>query len=294
MHRACVLALATIDALPGGPRIPFDLARPTQVIELPRELREVSALTDVDDHTVACLHDEAARLYLVDLRDGRVKGVFPFGGPGDMEGLTRVDDAYYVLRSDGLLFHLTMRPTGLVLRDTVRLALPQGDLEGLGHDPIDDILLVAPKGMLKGSPKARDIRRVYGYDHRNGRLLPTPVLDLSVEDLAGQARRMGLSLPTRVTDKGRVVPALKLRFSSVAVDPWTGHYHLLSAVDHVLLVVDRRGELVDLHLLDPVRCPKPEGITFLPGGDMLISTEGEGVPPALFRYARITPPAQSR
>ncbi len=295
MFRPITAAVLIGLALHGaGQGIPFDLQRPVRVYPLPGELREISALTDVDAHTVACLHDGAARLYHFDLREGRVTGSFHFGGPGDMEGLSHVRGEYFALRSDGLLYRLGLKAGGAVLRDTLRIALPQDDLEGLGHDPVDDVLLVAPKGVVKGSPRSRDVRRVHGYDLRTGRVLPRPVLHLSVDGIAAEARRRGLALPMKTTDKGRVVPALKLRLSSVAVDPVTGHYHLLSATDRVLVTVDRQGDLVDLHVLDAARCPKPEGITFLPGGDMLLCTEGEGMPGTILRYARITPPVRNR
>ena len=271
-----------------GPAIPFDLDHPARVYKLPTELREVSALTDVDSHTVACLHDEAARLYHFDLRTGRVVATFPFDRPGDLEGLTRVGEEYFALRSDGLLYRLGLKSAGLVVRDTVRLTLPQGNLEGLGFDPVARILLVSPKGVLKGSPTSRDVRLVHGYDPMKERLIAEPVLRLSVEDLAAQARKAGFELPMRTTDKGRHVPALKLRLSSIAVDPHTGLYYLLSAVDRVLLVLDRSGELVHLHVLNERLSPKPEGITFLPDGDMLISTEGVDRAPAILRFARLT------
>jgi hypothetical protein len=41
---------------------------------------------------------------------------------------------------------------------------------------------------------------------------------------------------------------------------------------------------VALHLLDPKLLPQPEGITFLPNGDMLIATEGKDGVPRIVRY----------
>ncbi|HNO04868.1 MAG TPA: SdiA-regulated domain-containing protein, partial [Flavobacteriales bacterium] len=96
---------------------------------------------------------------------------------------------------------------------------------------------------------------------------------------------LGVSVPERTTDKGRVVPALKLRYSSVSVHPMTGHYYLLSAVDRTLLVVDRAGKLIALEQLDEELLPKPEGITFLTNGDLVLSSEGKGGTPVIVRYA---------
>ncbi|HNK69711.1 MAG TPA: hypothetical protein PKH36_13380, partial [Flavobacteriales bacterium] len=60
---------------------------------------------------------------------------------------------------------------------------------------------------------------------------------------------------------------------------------LLSAVDRTLLVVDRAGKLIALEQLDEELLPKPEGITFLTNGDLVLSSEGKGGTPVIVRYA---------
>ena len=112
------------------------------------------------------------------------------------------------------------------------------------------------------------------------------MLTLSVSDVISQARTAGWPIPMRTTDNGRQVSALKLRFSSVAVEPGTDRLYLLSAVDHTLLIMDRLGRLLALHQLDAKLYPKPEGITFLPSGDLLISNEGKGTAPNLLLFKR--------
>ncbi|WKZ67826.1 MAG: hypothetical protein QY325_07805 [Flavobacteriales bacterium] len=266
---------------------PFDLAHPDRRHALPAELVEVSALTDVDARTVACLHDEAATVYLIDLATGAIAGRRAFGEPGDMEGLTRVGGEYYALRSDGLIYRMAMGHLAMTVLDTFRVQLPQPNLEGLGYDERKGLILISPKGVEKGGPEARDRRAIHAYDPVAQRLLEQPVLELSLERIAEQARAKGFAVPERVTPKGRTVPALKLRFSSVAVDPVSDHYYLLSAIDRTLLVVDRAGAVVALHVLDAALFPKPEGITFLPGGALLISNEGKDQRPNLLRFERI-------
>ena len=269
-------------------RVPYDLDKPTSVIALPIALTEISALTDVDSNTVACVQDEAGTMYVIPLTGGLTFPGFPFAGPGDMEGLTRVGDRYFALRSDGLIYDL--RFTGgvimaLVVQDSFRLELPNHDIEGLGYDARYDRVLVSPKDFIKGSKEGRDERVLYAFGpddplHRTG-----PVLRLSIEDLLSQARASGLAVPQRKTDKGRAVPALKLRYSSVAVHPFSDHYYLLSAVDRTLLVVDREGGLIALELLDEELLPKPEGITFMANGDLILSSEGKCISTVIVRYA---------
>ena len=265
---------------------PFNLSQPDAILRLPGILTEVSALTDVDESTVACVQDELAIMYLIDVNSGKVKGTLAFGGPGDLEGLTRVGNEYYALRSDGLVYRMSMGDLKMDVLDTFRLELPQDNLEGLGYDERMGRVLIAPKGIVKGDPTARDSRAIHAYDVARRELLPEPVLRFSVSGIVAQARAAGFTVPERTTPKGRSVPALKLRFSSVAVDPLSDHYYLLSAVDRTLLVLDRTGKLVSLHELSEELFPKPEGITFLPSGAMLISNEGKGASPNVLRFER--------
>jgi uncharacterized protein YjiK len=202
-----------------------------------------------------------------------------------MEGLTRVGGTFYALRSDGLLYHLGGVEEEFAILDTVHLQLANSDIEGLGYDEKQHRILVSPKDVLKGDPKSRDERLLYAVDPERLNEPPDTALRLSLRGLTGSAEQKGIALPTKRKKNGEVVSGFKLRYSSVAVHPFTDHYYLLSAVDGTLLVIDRAGELVDVVLLDRSLLPKPEGITFLFNGDMLISSEGKGSVPVLVRYA---------
>lgn len=276
-----LLALRHVSA-----QLTFDLDRPSARFVLPAELHEVSALTDVDSRTVACLQDEDATLYMIDATTGRIRRTHAFGPPGDMEGLTRVGEEYYALRSDGLIYRISLNEDGARIVDTMRVVLPQDDLEGLAFDDRMQRLLIAPKGMLKGGPAERDQRLLFAYDLKEWRLMPEPVMRLSVERIVAEATGAGFRLPTRTTPKGREVSAVKLRFSSVAIDPISDRHYLLSAVDRLLLVVERDGRFVSIHQLDEGVFPKPEGITFLNDGTLLINSEGKDARPVLARFDR--------
>lgn len=263
----------------------YDLRHPDRTYILPDELLEVSALTDVNATTVACLQDEEGRLYLYDLMEGRVTRSMPFAEPGDYEGLTRVGAEYFALRSDGLIHRMVMLEDRMSTTDTFRLKVPNRNIEGLGYDEPTGRVLVTPKDFIKDSKESRDVRKVFAFDPRSCVLDKEPALTLSVASIIAQAEALGCKVPMRTTDKGRDVPAVKLRLSSIAVHPITGRYHLLSAADRIYLVLERNGTLVDLQQFDADLFPKPEGITFLPGGDLLISNEGKDARPNLLRFA---------
>ncbi|TXI77080.1 MAG: hypothetical protein E6Q44_14260 [Flavobacteriales bacterium] len=268
-----------------GKAIPYDMRDPAQVFELPSQLNEISALTDVDAETIACVHDESASIYFLSTRTGRILDSVAFAGPADMEGLTRVGNEFFALRSDGLVYRLGDRASGMAVRDTFRLAIPNRNIEGLGYDDRSGMVLVSPKDLQKGSKAGKDERLIHAIDPHATAMAPRAALRLSLDRLEREAEALGIEVPKDTKGKGKAKSALKLRYSSVAVDPTNGHYYLLSAVDRTLLVVDRSGSLVDLVFLDPKLLPKAEGITFTPDGAMWLSSEGKGRSPVLVRYA---------
>ena len=270
----CLCVLAAGCFAQGDP-VGYDLDKPARHFDLPPELREISALTDIDSITVASVQDEDGSIFFIDLFSGKVTRKVSFAGPGDYEGLTRIGDELFVLRSDGLIYTLEMATEDLALLDTFRVEVPHRDLESLGYDVIDQVLLIAAKDNLKGGPDLRDQRIIYGWDLRAHRLLSQPVLILSVNDIIKKAEKKGVTFDTRTNRHGVERIDFKLRPSSVATHPEDGTYWILSAKDHALLIVDRKGEFMALHLLDPALFPKAEGITFMANGDLLISNEGK-------------------
>lgn len=280
------------------------LAHPTRAFDLPRELREISDLTWVGEHTLGCVQDEKGILYLIDARDGRLRAAHPFGPKGDYEGVARVGAEFYVLRSDGMLLRLTTRGAGLGVGDAIALATPQRNLEGLCFDPLRNLLLIAPKDVaVPPSPpkdgesdkaaeraakrarrEAADERVLWGFDPKTRKLLDEPVLRLSIPRIVAQAEG-NPDLPTRGGKKGEPRPDLKLRFSCVAVHPETHEIWMLSSADHLVLAFSRAGDLRLLRALDSKLFPKPEGMTFLPDGSLVLSTEADTGPARVFVYA---------
>lgn len=170
--RTLLLTSLLAVAFPGGTQ--RHLPKPSAIIDLPEELHEVSGLTDLDEHTVACLQDESAMLYLVDVSNGHIRERHQFGPPGDMEGLTRVGNDLYALRSDGLVYQLRLKGNHYGIVSSFNLRLPQSNIEGLGYDERNGLTLVAPKDIEKGGADVRDRLSVFAFDTATHTLLPKP------------------------------------------------------------------------------------------------------------------------
>lgn len=245
------------------------------MLVLPEALREVSAICAADAHTLACVQDEAGALFFVDLRGQSPPRSVRFGPSGDYEGLARVGDDYWVLRSDGVLLHVAARGQALHVAATHRLELGHQNYEGLCHDPELGALLVLPKDPAGAGKRERDRRCVYAFDLLTRRARAEPAVAFTVKELVDQASARGIELPSRTDRKGAERVDLKLRGSEILCVPGSADLLLLSAVDRAVLRIDRGGKLVAGRLLDADVLPQPEGMAFLPDGRFLVASEGD-------------------
>ena len=264
----------------------YNFKSPDAAIVLPDLLHEISGITFLDSNTLVCVQDENGILFFYDLTRKGVINQKNFSGKGDYEGIARVMDTIYVLRSDGKLFEIadfkSDNPT-VISFDT---GIPSKDNEGLCFDQELNRLLIACKEKTGKGDLSKDSRYIFGFDLSSKKLTGEPVFTFDVDRLKEFAKANNLELPLKNAKKGLAVePDLKFHTSGIAIHPLTGRIYLLSADDHLLFIFDKSGIVGQIIRLNPALFYQPEGITFLENGDMLISTEGAGRGPAgLIRY----------
>lgn len=242
---------------------PYRFDRPVARFELPPDLVEISGLTVLDDGSIGAVQDEEGALYVLDPESGEVTAVVPFGPPGDYEGVELVGDRLFVLRADGALFEMAGWSGGDASGREVALDLPRDcDAEGLGYDAGRGHLLVACKE--EGGPGLGERKAVYAYG------------------LEARALRDG---PAFVIDPAEVPGDRKLKPSAVAVHPVTGAAVVLSSVREAVVVVGDGGAVTDVWSWAEAGFEQPEGLAFLPNGDLLIASEGGEQPAVLARFA---------
>lgn len=241
---------------------PYRFDQPVASFTLPEVLREISGLAVLGDGLLGAVQDEEGDLYVIDQETGRVTTVVPFGPPGDYEGIELAGDRLFVLRADGALLELEGWTGGEARTRTFETGLgaKECDAEGLGAD--DGRLLIACKEEGDGPLDGRNV--VYAFDLSRNALLEEPALVLDPEAVPGDR---------------------KLRPSALAVHPVTGHTVLLSSRRNALISLDASGTPVSAWDLGPAAFEQPEGLAFLPNGDLFVSSEGDDGPPVLLRFA---------
>lgn len=236
--------------------------QPELQVTLPQILNEISGLSPSNSpDALFCVQDESGIAFKIDAKTGVVLQEYPFGKPGDYEGIELVNnDSLWILKSSGALFLVDLKqfPNGEVKRINTFLN-KEADVEGLGYHPASHSLLLACKGPTPGLADTC-WRAVYRFDLQLQELIKTPFL---------------------------VIPE-SFEPSSIATHPLTNEIYILSATAKGLLVFSRDGQqIVERIKLPKSLFPQAEGLLFTPDGTMYISSEAKKTqPPRLYRIAK--------
>ena len=261
----------------------YDLTAPEKTYVLPDILHEISGLTDISETEIACVQDELGIVFIYDLEKSKVTEQIQFSEEGDYEGITMAGKDIYILRSDGQLIEIKNFRSSDRQVNYHKTDIPAKDNEGLGFDSKNKRLLIGCKSKVGKGKEFANHRAVYGFDLKDKKMSKKPVLEIQLSDVIKFAKKNNVELPTK-TKKGVKKSALKLGISAIAIHPKSGDTYLLSAVDHLIIVLDRKNEIKQLRMLDEKKFPQAEGLTFLPDGTMLISNEGANQKPTIFSF----------
>ncbi|MGW8121704.1 SdiA-regulated domain-containing protein [Roseivirga echinicomitans] len=235
---------------------PYNLESPTATYRLPSILEEISALSYYGPNQLATLNDEQGRVYIYDLEQIKIVQRIRFEGKGDFEGLELVGKDMYAIKSNGKLYKFNIDIEG----DVESIDSPfssENDVEGLGYDKNSNNLLIA----LKGKGEIDDVKvkgkAVYGYNLTTKKFSEAPLYVLKDKDLE------------RVLGTGKA----KFKPSGIAVHPINGDIYMIASVGSALVVLNNDGSPKNLSILKRGLFPQPEGIAFMPNGDLFISNE---------------------
>jgi len=261
----------------------YDFDRPDAAFELDAVLGEISGLAVLGDGTLAAVQDEDGILYVLDPSTGGIIDERTFGPPGDYEAVALGAGRLFILEAGGRLYRFDDWTASALDGSEFELDLPaRCDGEGLRYDPEGDRLLVSCKE--RSGPHLGQEKAVFAFDTA-GRLLaerPVYALDprafaVSVDDHpVNEAVRSMLS--ERVDLSG-------LKPSELALHPLTGEIFVLTSVREAVFSMRRDGSVTGVWKLEDALLEQPEGMDFLPNGDLYISSEaGVGGRGVLLRF----------
>ena len=260
---------------------PYTLDTPEERYKLPSYLEEISGLSYYHKGKLACVQDEKAMIYILSLGKKLKISKYDFGKDGDYEAIAMVDKTAYVLRNDGRIFRVKdFQKDDRKVKQFKTPLSDKNDTEGLAFDQLSNSLLIA----CKGSPTIKDEdshsgnRAVYQFDLENKELINDPFLLINLNKLENYKDESSFTRFSRQLAKTfRLVDSeTPFKPSGIAIHPLSGDIYLISSIGKLLIVINRSGQILDIHDLDPNLFRQPEGICFSPSGDLYISNEGQG------------------
>ena len=254
----------------------YDLKKPL-IIRLDDELEEISGNAFyAKDTSVFAISDGNGYLFKIHLTTKNpLIEKWKFSKTHDFEDVVLHDSTFYVLQSNGDIYSVNFSPNG-------------------------DSLIVLKSNFDGGGKKKNEFETLYFDDERQQLVMickdckedkkmntvTANAFDPKTETYIPSIFQIDVTQIEKITGE----KDMKFKPSAAAINPDTKDVWVLSSINKMIVVIDRKGGVKDVYPLDGNIMRQPEGITFTPWGDLIISSEagdkyGKG---SLFIFKRQT------
>ena len=232
----------------------YDFATP-KIINLPQVLDEISGIAYYPkDTSVFAIIDEDGLLFKISLnRPDEVKE-WRFDKQRDYEDLVYKDSSFYIMVSNG-------------------------DLDKVNF--VNNQISVSKIDFPNPSKKVNEFESMY-YNADSNKLImlckqceddkKTAISSYFLSDSANQFINYH-SIVTEPLYQKIGSKKEKIKPSAAAINPVTKDLYVLCSVNKFIFIQDAQGKIKDLVKLNPILYKQPEGMTFTPKGDLIISNE---------------------
>lgn len=227
--------------------------------KLPLELDEISGVAFYPkDSSVFAINDEKGWLYKLKLGSQLQISRWKFSSGADFEDLVLFDSSFYVLQSGGTIIRISVKDSGTLV--THEFPFPYGkdnEFEILYYDDSLKKMILICKDCDTDKKKSLT---TFSFDPQNGQFSDAS-FTIDVKQIATAMKE----------------EKLKFKPSAASINPKDGLLYIISSVNKLLVVADRKGGVKNVYPINPALFKQPEGITFTPSGSIIISNESGGV-----------------
>lgn len=259
----------------------YDLGQPVERYKLPKYLEEISGLSYFGKGKIACIQDEKAIIYVLNLEKEEIVNKYNFGDDADYEDIVVVKKTVYILRNNGSVYRVKdFKKKDRKVKKYPTELKEKNDAEGMAYDPDSNTLLIACKGSPSIDKKNpyEGYRAIYKFDLEEKKLETTPHFLIDLERLDSYMDRSSFNkLTLKIAQSLRLMEKeTTFEPSGIAIHPVDGEIYIIASAGKLLIILNKQGKVKDVRELDPELFVQPEGICFSPEGRMFISNEGKG------------------
>ncbi len=256
----------------------YNLRNPDCQYKLPGSLLEISGISFYKKNKIACIQDENAIIYIFNLEKKKITDKYEFGKDGDYEDIAIIDKTAYVLKNNGEIYKIKdfKNKKRKIKKYKTALSL-KNNTEGLCYDPFIKALLIACKGSPSVGKSVYERKKaIYKFDLKEKEFISKPHILVNIdkiEEAIGQNSFTRFSI-TLAKKLNIINDDIIFQPSGIAVHPITRQIYVISSTGKLLIVLDRKGKILEVFALDNKLFIQPEGICFSSEGDLYISNEG--------------------
>lgn len=231
----------------------YNFSKP-YIYKLPTALDEISGLFFYPkDSGIFAIQDEKGWLFKIHLKNPLQIERWKFSNGADYEDVSLVDSAFYVLKSKGILEKFTFATPDSVSLQSLPIAGGKNEFETLYYDSALHQLIVICKNCEQDSRKEVSS---WAFDVARDSFVSSFKIETeTIKEQLGE------------DDKFRFKP------SAAAIHPLTGELYIIASVNRALVILKKDHTVKNAYKIDPGLFKQPEGLTFTPKGDLIISNE---------------------
>jgi len=237
---------------------------------LPSVLNEISGLSWFSkDSSVFAINDEKGFLFKIHFTKPLKINRWKFGNGADYEDIVLLDSSFYVLKSKGSIERFRFNSGDSISTEPFPIPVQgKNEFESLYYDDVLHRIMAVCKDCDQDN---KDQFTSFGFNPATNAFDTTIIVNTEkIRDKAGETK--------------------KFKPSAAAVHPVTGELFVIASVNKLLVVFNKDHTIKTVCHLDSKTFKQPEGMTFTPKGDLLISNESadSGSPDILiFKYNQL-------
>ena len=248
INTSCNEKKASFENPPG-----YDLSKPYQY-KLPTILDEISGIIFYPkDSSLFAIQDEKGFLFKIHLKNPLEIEKWKFSTSGDYEDLALLDSNFYVLKSKGVIEKLQFSAGDSLSLQSYKMPEDgKNEFETIFYDSSLHRLIVICKNCEDDTKKE----------------VSSWAFDPSTDSFSPSFNISTLKIKEQLKDE-----RFKFRPSAGAIHPITGELYILSSIGKALVIFNKDHSVKNSYRIDPKLFKQPEGMTFTPKGDLIISNE---------------------
>jgi uncharacterized protein YjiK len=223
--------------------------------EMPKDLNEISGISFIDSHTLACIQDEKGFIFLYDLNAAEITRKIRFSGKGDYEGIAIADETAWVITGNGTLYELKNFSSDATV-NTYEIELQPGEeSEAICYDRKRNALLLAFKNSGKNILPA-----IYSFDLNTKTLDRTPMFSIGLLESKKRKKHGQKKISWQPAD--------------LAINNEQNKIFVVDAINMNIIQLSADGALENIVPLNHKIVDHPEGISISPDNEIYICNDG--------------------